>query len=150
MQTPTRKGAALAASYTPEGKQIPIGNGGIGENYYWTQTLKDVTIYIDTAAGCRGKDVQCEIKPQALRVAVRGATLLDGALEDVVKVSESMWTISSTTDSALQQIVVTLDKTRDTWWKHVLTGHEEIDTTKVMHCVSYAARLLIDCISEPD
>ena len=32
---------------TKEGKQIPIGNGGISKKYYWHQTLEDVTIYID-------------------------------------------------------------------------------------------------------
>lgn len=127
----TPRSAPMTPCYTPEGKQYPIGNGGIGENYYWTQTLKDVTVYIDTATGVRGKDVKCVIKAQSLLVEVRGEPLLNGTLEDVVKTQESMWTISSTTDRALQQIVITLDKTRPTWWKHVLTGHEEIDTTKV-------------------
>ena len=120
----------MTPSFTPEGKQIPIGNGGVGEGYYWTQTLKDVTVYIDTAAGCRSKEVKCNIKAQHLLVEVRGEVLLNGVLEDVVKVAESMWTISSTTDAALQQIVITLDKTRPTWWKHVITGHSEIDTSK--------------------
>jgi hypothetical protein len=125
------QGSGFKPSYTPEGKQVPTGNGGIADNYYWTQTLKDVTIYIDTAAGCRGKDVKCVIKPQSLLVEIKGLKILEGALDDVVKVDESMWTLSSTTDSALQQVVVTLDKTRQTWWKHVIVGHEEIDTTKV-------------------
>lgn len=131
--TTTSKPSAFTPSYTPEGKQYPIGNGGIGENYYWTQTLKDVTVYIDTAAGCRGKDVKCDIKAQSLKVAIRGEVVVEGALEDVIRTQESLWTISSTTDSALQQIVITLDKTRPTWWKHVISTHEEIDTTKVQN-----------------
>lgn len=144
-KTPTKtpRAAPLTPSYTPEGKQYPIGNGGIGENYYWTQTLKDVTVYIDTATGVRGKDVKCVIKAQSLSVEVRGESLLNGALEDVVKTQESMWTISSTTDQALQQIVITLDKTRPTWWKHVLTGHEEIDTTKVRASVELCFCILL-------
>jgi hypothetical protein len=44
----------------------------------------------------------------------------------VVKVGESIWTLSSTTDGTLQQFVVTLDKTRQTWWRCVVAGHEEI------------------------
>lgn len=150
-KTPTisSKGPPLTPCYTPEGKQYPIGNGGIGESYYWTQTLRDVTVYIDTAAGCRGKDVKCEIKAQSLKVAIRGEIIIDGTLEGVVKTQESMWTISTTTDNATQQIVITLEKTRPTWWKHVITGHEEIDTTKVcvtilhsnfydwLYCLSY-------------
>jgi hypothetical protein len=130
--TPVQR-SGFKPAYTPEGKQVPIGNGGIADNYYWTQTLKDVTIYIDTAAGCRGKDVKCVIKPQSLFVEIKGQKILEGTLDDVVKVDESMWTLSSTTDSALQQVVVTLDKTRQTWWKHVVVGHEEIDTTMVSY-----------------
>lgn len=129
--TTTSKVAPLTPSYTPEGKQYPIGNGGIGESYYWTQTLRDVTVYIDTAAGCRGKDVKCEIKAQSLKVSIRGEVVMEGELDGAVLTQESLWTISSTTDSAIQQIVITLEKTRPTWWKHVITTHEEIDTTKV-------------------
>ena len=33
------------------GPQFPIGNGGLGLGYYWTQTLKEVTIHIDLEAG---------------------------------------------------------------------------------------------------
>jgi len=145
-KTPTTssKMPPLTPSYTPEGKQYPIGNGGIGESYYWTQTLRDVTVYIDTAAGCRGKDVKCDIKAQALKVAIRGEVVVDGALEGVVKTQESMWTISTTTDSEIQQIVITLEKTRPTWWKHVISGHEEIDTTKVRVSVnSFFVMLLL-------
>lgn len=133
-KTPTTssKSSAFTPSYTPEGKQYPIGNGGIGDNYYWTQTLKEITVYIDTAVGCKGKDVKCEIKAQSLKVAIRGEVVVDGVLEDVIRTQESLWTISSTTDNALQQIVITLDKTRPTWWKHVINTHEEIDTTKVL------------------
>ena len=29
------------------------------------------------------------------------------------------------------EIVVILEKTRKTWWKHVIIGHPEIDPTKV-------------------
>jgi hypothetical protein len=29
----------------------PIGNGGLGPGYYWTQTLKEVTIHIDLDQG---------------------------------------------------------------------------------------------------
>ena len=129
--TTTKGSAAMTPSYTPEGKQIPIGNGGIEERYYWTQTLRDVTVYIDAPLGTRSKDVKCTIKPQSLHVAIHGAVVLDGQLEDVIKAGESLWTISSGSAEAAPQIVLTLDKTRQTWWKHVLAGHEEIDTNKV-------------------
>ena len=88
--------------YTSDGKQIPIGNGGIGLNgsYYWTQTLNDVSIYIDntiistgssnssnSSSGdqkhnpqqkIKGKDVKCIIKPSSLLLEIYGHTLIQG------------------------------------------------------------------------
>jgi hypothetical protein len=29
------------------------------------------------------------------------------------------------------EVIVTLEKRRKTWWKHVIVGHPEIDTSKV-------------------
>ena len=111
------------------GKQIPIGNGGIGEKHYWTQTLKEATVYIDIGhENIRGKDVQCVIRPRYLSLTVRGEEYLSGELEDAIKVDESMWTISSDSGS---QVIITLDKGRPNWWKHILIGDPEIDTTKV-------------------
>lgn len=119
---------------TEDGKQVPIGNGGIGPNYYWTQTLIDLTVYIDAPEGTRGKDVSCEIKAREMSLSVtKGQQLIvQGTFEDLIRTDESMWTINiSSTGTQAPQIVVTLDKTRKTWWKHVFLGHPEIDTSKV-------------------
>lgn len=94
------------------GKQIPIGNGGYSENYYWTQTLGEVTVYVDVPTGTRGKQVDCVMKPRFLSLAVGGAgqghggsdeplRLLGGDLEDVVRLDESLWTVASD-DSSTQ------------------------------------------------
>lgn len=113
--------------------QIPIGNGGIAENYYWTQTLKEVTVYVDLEFQAKGKDIQCSITPGHLTLSVRGQLLLNDDFEDKVCIDESMWTISTDCNSSnvLSQVIITLDKSRKTWWKHVLVNDPEIDTTKV-------------------
>eukprot|EP00602_Paraphysomonas_sp_CaronLab_P001702 CAMPEP_0185034018 /NCGR_PEP_ID=MMETSP1103-20130426/23505_1 /TAXON_ID=36769 /ORGANISM="Paraphysomonas bandaiensis, Strain Caron Lab Isolate" /LENGTH=247 /DNA_ID=CAMNT_0027570501 /DNA_START=141 /DNA_END=884 /DNA_ORIENTATION=+ len=116
------------------GPQVPIGNGGHAERYYWTQTLKEATVYVDIdAPGVRGKDVKCVIKPRELSLVVKGENIIQGEFEDAVKVDESMWTLLSddTSEGRNQQVIITLDKTRHTWWKHILKGDPEIDTTKV-------------------
>ena len=41
-----------------------------------------------------------------------------------------MWTLNISTNS-IPQVVITLDKGRNTWWKHIIQGHPEIDTNKV-------------------
>jgi len=42
--------------YTETGKLVPIGNGGVGRNgmYYWTQTLNELTLYVDLPTGTKG------------------------------------------------------------------------------------------------
>ncbi|CAM9243945.1 unnamed protein product, partial [Hapterophycus canaliculatus] len=59
--------------YTKDGKQIPIGNGGVTPRYYWTQTVKEATVYVDVPPGTRSKDVSCVIQPRRLKLKVRGA-----------------------------------------------------------------------------
>lgn len=114
-----------------KGKQIPIGNGGVADNYYWTQTLNELTVYIDVDNTSRGKDVKCTIAPKSLSLSVKDQPLVNGPLEDVVNTGESMWTISSAKGEGSSQVVISLEKTRKTWWKHIIIGHPEIDTSKV-------------------
>lgn len=41
--------------YTAAGKQVPIGNGGVGRGYWWTQSLKDTSIYLELPEQVTGK-----------------------------------------------------------------------------------------------
>lgn len=122
---------------TVDGKQIPIGNGGIGPNYYWTQTLKDVTVYLDLPehlSNIKSKDIQCQIKTKSIAISLHKSNevLLAGELEEGIDAVESMWTLNKGDQRLdLPQLVITLEKRRETWWKHVIIGHPEIDTTKV-------------------
>lgn len=130
--SPPTRVAAIPQLVAGSDKQVPLGNGGIGPNYYWTQTLQDATVYVDVSEGTRGKDISCEIKAKTFLLAVRGVVLIDAEFEDPVRVDESMWTINiSSSGTQPPQVVVTLDKTRKTWWKHAFLGDPEIDTSKV-------------------
>lgn len=120
---------------TDTGKQIPIGNGGIGPNYFWTQSLKDLTIYIDIPTGIKSKEIQCAIKSKSMKLLIPSLSsnaLLEGEFEDPINAADSMWTLNQGKSKVdVPQIVITLEKTRETWWKSVIIGHPEIDTTKV-------------------
>ena len=124
------------------GQQIPIGNGGVGPNYVWTQTLGELTIYVDALTCSKGKDIKCDIQAKTLRLSILGEEIINGELEDPVRVDESMWTLNVGSSSSSgggsnmgknedSQVVITLEKTRKTWWKHVIVGHPEIDANKV-------------------
>ena len=87
---------------------------------------------MDVPNGTRGKEVDCVMKPRSLSLSLKGRNdgpILSGKLEDIVKLDESMWTLASDDNST--QVIITLDKQRKTWWKHVLVGDPEIDTSKV-------------------
>lgn len=117
---------------TSEGKQIPIGNGGVADNYYWTQSLEEATIYVALKEKTRRKDIICTIKPKSLLLSYQnGENLINGEIEGVVKTDESMWTFVSGQKDECPEIVITLGKTVKTWWKQVIIGHPEIDTSKV-------------------
>ncbi len=109
------------------GKQVPRGNGGIGDGYYWTQTMEEATLYIAVPSSTRGKDVDCTIGRMAIRVGLKGfpKPIIDGVLPEPVASQGSMWQVDGDT------IVVTLEKVHQNWWSCIIEGGPEIDTTLV-------------------
>ena len=128
-----------APKYTEDGKQMPVGNGGVTEKYSWTQTLEEVTITAPVPAGTRGKEVEFRVKRGSLYLGLKrrggdagageqggGGAIIDGALGGPVKPSECLWTVEDR-----KRVVVTLAKATRVWWRNAHAGGEEIDTTKV-------------------
>mmetsp|Transcript_19698 Transcript_19698/g.32368 ORF Transcript_19698/g.32368 Transcript_19698/m.32368 type:complete len:283 (+) Transcript_19698:231-1079(+) len=108
--------------------QIP-GNGGVTDRYYWSQTLEDLTIYVDVPDGTKAKEIKCNIGAKELTIETPKGVLLKGEYPDPerVKASESLWSFEKATNT----LVLSLDKTRETWWSCILKGEPEIDTKKV-------------------
>jgi hypothetical protein len=121
-------GTGKKMNYNDEGKQIPVGNGGVTPNYWWTQTLYETTIYVDVPQGTKGKDIKCDISKTGLKLGLKGAKelLIDGELPENIRADDSTWSVESN-----KQIVIVLDKVVQTWWKSVVKGDPEIDTQKV-------------------
>ena len=133
------KPAAPNIRLTKEGKQIPVGNGGVTERYHWTQTLREVTVYVAVPPGTRGKDIEFEIKPRHIHLALKKMTkkdstsnddenneILTGSLGGIVRHHEAVWTLEDRTT-----VILTLEKAVETWWSSVIKGDAQIDTTKV-------------------
>lgn len=134
----------IRVHYTEDGKQVPIGNGGVTPRYYWTQTIGEATVYVDVPPGTRSKDVSCVIEPRRLKLVVRGAgdategrysdVLIEGELPSAVSREESMWSLVDG-----KMVVISFEKASRSWWKSVVEGDPEIDTTQVMdHGLPYA------------
>ena len=111
-------------------KQVPVGNGGRGPGYTWTQTLTELNVILPVLKGTRGKDIDCVVKSDSVRVYHRleKRLLLEGSFppNETVDVEESSWTLDG--DESLLLILI---KRRESWWTSVVRGHPEIDATKV-------------------
>lgn len=119
--------------YNDEGLQIPVGNGGSTKNYKWTQTIEECTVLIGVPKQLRGKDLDVSITPSTLtvksKVPLEGEskqrTFVEGKLVEKVRPDESTWSVEGGV------VIVTLEKLKQTFWKTVLEGDEEIDTELV-------------------
>ncbi|KAF9346767.1 hypothetical protein BGX26_001716 [Mortierella sp. AD094] len=96
--------------------------------YKWRQTLIDVDVSVQVPKGTRAKDLTVDIKKRSLKVGVKGQPLIiDGELIKEIKVDDSTWTLDNQ-----QEINIHLEKFKGTeWWKCVIEGHPELDTTKI-------------------
>jgi hypothetical protein len=48
--------------------------GGKTDKYNWTQGEEDVTITVPLPAGTRGRDIQCVIKPDSLKLSYKASS----------------------------------------------------------------------------
>lgn len=131
--------AASAASASPElsdgaeeteemrrkMKHISTWNGAITDKYYWSQSLQEVTMEVEVG-DCKASQVKVEITATRLTVKRGEETQLMGKLHEKVLPEESIWHLEDG-----HQVIISLQKSRENWWKCVLEGDPEIDTTKV-------------------
>lgn len=95
--------------------------------YKWSQTLKEVEISIPVPQGTRGKDVAVSINKRSLSAGLKGkAAFFNGPLVKEIHVDESTWTIDEQ-----RELNIHLEKVTQDWWKCIIEGHPEIDTTKI-------------------
>lgn len=112
---------------TPAKQDPSPGNGGVGPNYSWTQTLGELTLVVPVKEGIQTKQVALDVKGQHLRLGLRGEEpILDGTLHAAIV--DQIWQL----DREESTIEVTLEKQdRMNWWGCVFEGHPEIDIAKV-------------------
>lgn len=107
------------------------GNGLTTSKYSWIQSLKEVTLTIKLSLGTRTKDLICEIKPQHIKVSMKGQEpILDGKLPARVIVDESLWELSEESDHKLLTIEL-LKENQSEWWNRIADGEPIINTSKV-------------------
>ena len=108
---------------------VNSGNGADFPTYSWTQTLQEVIITVPVPAGTKGKMCNVVISRSHLLIGLHSAPspTLDGDLPYPVKVEDCLWNLI---DGKLLEITLTKVDTVQ-WWRAVVVGQPEIDTTGV-------------------
>lgn len=121
-----------SSSSENDGQQaLGPGNGAVHKHYSWTQTLSEVSIVVPVpreAVPIKGKDCKIKIQRDHLNVGIAGGDdILAGPLFAPVRVDDCVWNLvdSNTIEVSLTKI----DSMK--WWKCVVKGEPEIDTTKI-------------------
>lgn len=119
------EGGALPEQTRKMMRHISTWNGSVTDKYHWSQSLQEVTVEIEVEPS-RAADIKVDITATRLTVKCKGNTVLEGKLHDRVVTDQTLWHLESE-----KFVVLSMEKQRETWWKCVLEGDEEIDTTKV-------------------
>merc|ERR1712110_1344877 len=106
-------------------RHISTWNGAVTDKYHWSQSISEVTVEVDVEKGCGAKDLNVDVTNTRLSIKCKGNTILEGKLHEKVTAEESIWHLDDS------KIILSVEKQRQTWWKCVLEGDQEIDTTKV-------------------
>jgi N-terminal conserved domain of Nudc./CS domain len=72
---PSRAHSITSSAAVSNGtKQEPIGNGGMctEHGYHWTQTLQEVTVYVEVPKGTRGRSIDCQIGAKTVDLQLKG------------------------------------------------------------------------------
>lgn len=113
--------------YNSDGKQIPIGNGGITHEYMWTQTIEDISInFILPSNNINTKDIIYKPTSKHLYLKI-GTTIIDKDWSETVQVDDITWSV----DKEQGILIMEIDKNKKVWWGSVFKGDSEIDLTKV-------------------
>jgi hypothetical protein len=79
-----------------KGLKPNFGNGADLNNYRWTQTLEEVTLYVPLPDNIASKNLDVIFKAQTLKVAVKGQPpIIDGTLHKKIKTSDTLWTLET-------------------------------------------------------
>ena len=106
---------------------ISTWNGGITDKYRWSQSISDLTVEIPLTSKLESKtDLEVSLTSTGIKVTHRGSPILHGSFSDRINSSESTWMIEDGI-----RLIVSVEKSKQTWWKSVLIGDAEIDPTKV-------------------
>ena len=111
-----------------------LGNGGQTAKYLWHQSLSEVTCYIPIPDGIKGSHLDVKTGNLDFKVSYKGKPnqepIVQGKWHKKITSGETIWTIEK--EGASSKLCVIVEKhEKQNWWKCLLEGDIEIDTSKV-------------------
>ena len=109
-----------------------IGNGGTNDSYRWTQTLKELNVYIPIRAGLKSKHLTVSYTRSKLKVGVKGEDLIiNGDMFNNIRCDDCTWTIEDSVEGREIALYLVKDSQME-WWKCICKGDEEINTKRIV------------------
>lgn len=113
-----------------------IGNGGTNDNYRWTQTLKEVSVFVPVRAGLRSKHLTVDYTRTKMKVGVKGEELIiNGEFFNPIRTDDCTWTIEDSDDGREIAVYLVKDNQME-WWKSVCKVNEDIHCCFLFFSVS--------------
>lgn len=96
--------------------------------YKWKQTLDEVTVAVEFDSPIKGKQLDIKISKDKLYVKnlVSDVVIIDDELSGAIDDSESTWGIVDGVE-----LDITLVKSKQDWWPHVLKSAPKIDLRRI-------------------
>lgn len=104
--------------------RISTWNGAATDKYCWSQSIYELTLEVEVEA-TSAREIEVDLSATRLSIMCRDVLVLSGKLHEKINTEESVWHLDG------KNLIISMQKVRQTWWKCVLEGDEEIDTTKV-------------------
>jgi len=107
-----------------------VDYGGKTDKYTWDQDETEVTINFPIPENTKARDIECIIKTDYLKLAMKGKIMVEGKFPFEVLPEGCTWTIEGTNlDILLAKPQHVGDKPE--WWKAIVIGEPEIDVEAI-------------------
>lgn len=101
-------------------------NGGLFDNYCWSQTIADIDITIKIPENCSKKNMLINIVPTSISVkTVQGQVLLEGEMCQKCKANDAIWSMDN------GKLQIHLDKCQELWWDCLVLSEPKLDVSKI-------------------
>lgn len=109
-------------------QDISTYNGDRTDRYNWSQHITAVEVQVPLPEGTKSKMLDVKITSKKLFVKIKSESeaIIEGEFYETVKEDECFWNVEDG-----KNLILSIEKSKETIWKTVIKGDQEIDPKKV-------------------